>query len=399
PGNGPLRRTAVAWNVYDCAGLEFGACEEALVSGGCALADGGPWPFHPGTQRTDLNGDGYADVVIGRPFDNRVDIWCGGPAGLRSAGFIEPESCSPIGFGTTIAVGQLTGNGRASIVVGYVRCQGQQPGYFVYSNFDDSCRPLLTATREPVETRGPGAPVLSAEADIDVDGIHDLLIADGSRNLQALLGSGEALSLGTIPDGVAALRADGDLDVLTANDGQNSIAVVTSRGDATLVNDSSRFTVPRFATLGRRVVGQADGIIGVRNGQTNAVVMSSTGVTLEIPLGFSPERVMFETGDLDGDEQTDFVLGSIDMVGADGGIAVVLGASVGAPMGVLSGPGGAPLSGRFAAGGDANGDGRSDIVVSAEGKMYVVSFQEESPTYYEIGDVPPQFATQIALDF
>jgi hypothetical protein len=74
----------------------------------------------------DINHDGYADVVTGAPFNNEIVVLFGGKHGLRASDrqtvrqsqLQSTPSRELDGFGDALAIGDVTGDGRADVVVG-----------------------------------------------------------------------------------------------------------------------------------------------------------------------------------------------------------------------------------------------------------------------------------------
>src|SRR5207302_1566887 len=74
---------------------------------------------HSVASAGDVNGDGYADAVIGASLANRAYVYHGGPSGLATAPATSLTGPSGAEFGWSVAsAGDVTGDGYADVIVG-----------------------------------------------------------------------------------------------------------------------------------------------------------------------------------------------------------------------------------------------------------------------------------------
>ncbi|MBT3222710.1 MAG: hypothetical protein HN348_26850, partial [Proteobacteria bacterium] len=139
----------------------------------------------------DVNGDGYGDVVVGAPyFSNGEDkeggafLYFGSNGGLLDSHDRMVESDEAIAyFGESVSTaGDLNGDGFADIVVG-ARRYGNGGSAFVYYGFDGSIDATQSETLGADETGTLFGGAVSSAGDVNGDGFADLIVgAEGWGN-------------------------------------------------------------------------------------------------------------------------------------------------------------------------------------------------------------------------
>lgn len=189
----------------DILATNGGAAAEAYIYLGSATAPGGSsitlqGPTTPGTEFgrsasgvDDMNGDGYADVLIGEDFQNHAYIYFGGasgPAPAASVDLLSPDSGTALfGFGVS-GLGDTNGDGFADAVVG----TDQTGRVYVYLGGENGIGPApsVTPTR-PSDNPYFGFPVTGV-GDIDGDGFEDLLVSGDGKSF-LFRGSAQGVSV------------------------------------------------------------------------------------------------------------------------------------------------------------------------------------------------------------
>ncbi len=145
----------------------------------------------------DINGDGYADVIIGAPaYDNgendegKVWIYFGSPDGLRfNASWTQEGNSTTAWFGAAVSgAGDVNGDGLTDVIIGapyYDGTYADEGAAYVYHGYTGplSWLPLWTQEGGAIEDRF-GTSVASA-GDVNGDGFDDVIIgASGYDNGQ-----------------------------------------------------------------------------------------------------------------------------------------------------------------------------------------------------------------------
>ncbi len=361
----------------------------------------------------DVNGDGYADIAVGS--DAQVNVYLGSPAGLASAPDLILSSAGMPGAGAFLAsAGDVNGDGYADLIVG-----GATAAYlFLGGPAGLSATPSATLAQRAAQS---GVRVASA-GDVNGDGYADVVLANFDQ-ATAYVYLGGPGGLGSAPDmtlpspvtGMSlfghAVAGAGDID----GDGHGDIVIgapgVAPNGQAFVYLGSGAgiAAAPSFtlagpdgpgASFGNSVAcagdvdgdGHADLVIGAESadgatpgtytGRAYVYRSGAAGVapSLSVTLvGDQPRgtlgRWVSGAGDVNGDGYADVVVGADGENGADmtasGWAYVYLGGPGGtaaAAAATLTGPDGqGSWFGRCVAGaGDVNGDGYADVVVGAD---------------------------------
>jgi FG-GAP-like repeat/FG-GAP repeat len=369
----------------------------------------------------DVNGDGYADVLVGAATGATVSVYLGGASGLATS----PQVVLHDVGAAVASAGDVNGDGYADVVA-----SGKGVDLYLGGPAGLSADPAVVLPTPDGGAGDFGIRVQSA-GDVNGDGYADVVVGDnvaGPTNTPAmgraylyygsatglspspavvLIGAATSAELGHSVDGAGDVNGDGYGDVIVSAPGTNNGQVYLYLGSEAGLAASPAVTIDcpagnyggcRMAAagdvngdgyadmiLGVNVLGAAVGQAYIYLGSASGLATSpaSTLIGPETAIGDSFGRWVATAGDLNGDGYADVVVGAdaegdrtiqIDggMVGPPGWVHVYLGSPTGvasSPAVTLSGPDG-PGSrfGRSVTGaGDVNGDGYGDLIVGAEG--------------------------------
>jgi hypothetical protein len=331
----------------------------------------------------DLNGDGYGDLLVGapdadpplRPDGGAVSVYLGGPMGISSTPTtVLPGAAANDSFGIAVAsAGDINGDGYADAIVGADRADpggrtdaGTATVFFGNPGGIDGMNLFVL---EGIAAGDMFGAAVSSAGDLNADGFSDLLVGaplsdPGARNNAGVVRVFRGRALGVAVPAVLVLEG------VSRNDEFGN--AVDCAGDVNGDGYTDYVIGSRYADpVGRLDAGTANVFLGGGGGLPMDPSSIIEGVANSENLGFS----VAGAGDVNGDGRSDVVVGS---PGAAPNAFVRAGTAqihLGTMMGVAAAPiirfaGLAPndqLGGAVAGLGDTNGDGYDDIAVGAEG--------------------------------
>lgn len=319
----------------------------------------------------DVNGDGFADIAVGAPHNTaHVYLYLGSATGVPTTASItlSPADADAVEFGRTIAsAGDVNGDGFADLVVGS-RDAAFTPGpgrAYVYFGSATGVAAAPSITLSGVDgVRGNFGNALASAGDVNGDGYGDLLVgADQAPfTFTAGAGSGRAyLYLGG-PAGPSI--------VPSRTFSQSTLAAMSGYGlgiaGAGDVNGDGFADVVISAPYANASSGVAYVYLGSATGAS-----ATPASTLSPPLGAQMYfGIVAGAGDLNGDGFTEIAVGATGGTFGSGATFVYNGSASGvaAPASVvLTGPDGGGFGSSIAGAGDVDGDGFGDLVVGAHG--------------------------------
>lgn len=323
----------------------------------------------------DVNGDGYDDVIVGAPyFDNgetnegAAFIYYGSASGISLNGFVTLEGNQAeanMGFSVSGA-GDVNGDGYADVVVGaplYDDAQANTGRVFIFHGSPGGLNPqaVLNLSFNQLGCRFGHA--AASGGDVNGDGFSDIVVgAPGYGNGQ----NGEGAAFVYYGSGSGILN---NALILESNKGGSFLGgSVSGAGDINGDGYSDVIAGAHFYNDGEVLEGAAFVYYGSQSG-----INVQTGEILQIneaqaALGTSVSCA----GDVNGDGFSDVIVGADHYIAnqkMQGGAFVFHGSSSGvdpvAKTTLLSNKEAAHMGYAVSGAGDVNGDGYADVIVGA----------------------------------
>ena len=318
----------------------------------------------------DIDGDGYADVIVGSPNSNtdpgKAYVYFGGPSGISATPSVTITGSDP-SFGTAVsAAGDVNGDGYADVVVG---APGVHLAYAYLGNIDVTrTQATVSSASNVLRPSGVASPssefgaAVAGAGDLNGDGFGDIAVGEPGTNN----GTGTAFVWYGSSTTPLPMYPNVTLTDPGASAGEHFGAAVGCAGD---VNGDGCSDL----IVGAPLLNQ-QGEILVYNGAAGTGINAALFTSIPFPgVGQASFGASVSTaGDIDGDGYSEVMIGSpVPMLSAaSGSVYVIAGSSTGitgTSMQVLTPQAATQLnfgsSVPFA--GDINGDGHPDAVIGS----------------------------------
>jgi hypothetical protein len=351
----------------------------------------------------DINGDGYSDVIVGAYFydngqtdEGAVFVYYGSATGINSTAVATMESNQANAvFGIALsAAGDVNGDGYSDIIVGafwFDNGQTDEGAAFVYHGGPNGLSAAQTRILSPVSQNQAGiGNAVAGAGDVNGDGYSDVIIGafnyddgGGAGEGRAWVYYGHATGLSATPDVILddANQAGAYFGYSIAGAGD-----VNGDGYGDVVIGAFSYDDVASANEGRAWVhyGSAGGLSLAANRVLDDANQAGAGFGVSVS----------SAGDVNGDGYGDVIVGAYSYddpspIHADEGRAFVY---YGSAAGLAATPSSTPddadqtaasFGGSVADAGDVNGDGYSDVAISAG--LYDDTFVNEGVVFIYYG--------------
>ncbi len=345
----------------------------------------------------DINGDGYADVIVGAGlFDSGQDnegaafVFAGSPTGVTSGNpstaiaILQSDQASALLGASVAGAGDVNGDGYADVIVGapnYDSGQADEGAAFVYLGGAEGVRSGNPAsahtTLQSDQVSAQLGFTVAGAGDVNGDGYSDVIVGSAGYD-SGEMNEGAAFVFHGGPSGIAngnpmtanatlqSNQADADFGFSVAGAGD-----VNGDGYADVIVGS------RFYDAGQTDEGAAFVFHGGASGITSGNP-STANATIQMEQAGATDISVAGAGDVNGDGFADVIVGAYehDIGQSNEGAAYIFhGSASGITSGnpstanttLQSNQDSAFLGLSVAGAGDVNGDGYADVIVGAFG--------------------------------
>jgi hypothetical protein len=378
----------------------------------------------------DVNGDGYADVIVGATLydaptfnEGAAFVFLGSASGVpdgnppTAAAQLESNQ-SGAGMGTVAGAGDVNGDGYADVIVGadgYDNGQADEGAAFVFlggaSGISDATPATAGAQLEADQADAALGLAVAGAGDVNGDGYADAIVGAelydaGTADEGAafvFLGSASGIADATPATASAQLESDQASAAFGAS--------VAGAGDVNADGYADVIVGAESYDAGTADEGAAFVFLGSASGIADATPVTAAAQLESDQAGALFGASVAGAGDLNGDGYADAIVGapSYDAGPDDEGAAFVfLGSASGiadatpatASARLESNQAGALFGASVAGAGDVNGDGYADVIVGAE--LYDAGTADEGAAFVFLGGIgdgsPATAAAQLESD-
>jgi hypothetical protein len=336
----------------------------------------------------DANGDGYSDVIVGAPSyaDGQTDegrgfVYYGSSTGLSaSPDWTAQSNHAWAKFGISVAAaGDVNGDGYSDVIVGAYGYSGGQTGEGRAYVYHGGANGIAASPAWTAESNQAGAQLgnsVAAAGDVNGDGYGDVIVG------------AYAYDSGDTDEGRAFVYhgSPAGLDTLSAwtRDGNQPEAYfansVATAGDVNGDGYSDVIVGAPGYTNGQTLEGGAFAYHGGSTGLAASPGWTAEGNQASVTFG----RSVATAGDVNGDGYSDVIVSAPGY--SNGRVCVYHGSSTGLdalPAWTAEGNQSSDAFGSsLAAGGDVNGDGYGDVIVGAPGYANGEQNEGQASVYY-----------------
>ena len=290
----------------------------------------------------DVNGDGYADVVVGGRTTSAVWVYLGSATGLSTARAVRlaPPTADQIGFGTSVTgLGDIDADGYADFAVGAPDSAGFPGSVYIYRGASAGPGTLPPIVLRPAASVTNFGRLVASGGDVNGDGLADLLVGTSRAATSALYAGSMA---GIAPSPIGTLSTGSVTETNLRLDAIAGAGDIEGDGFADVIAGAS---AAGSTGQGRLYVFRG-GASGLGSGSVIESIAGASGTFGKLVAGL---------GDSDGDHLADVIVGAPTASAELGRAYVFLGAAAGLRTSgfvTLSGPDsgrayfGAALAGR-----------------------------------------------------